>query len=57
MRPWSENERKNPTPTNPGDKYDVKAPLNLSEGVAYKFDLVLANYDYADCGLDSKIED
>ena len=37
----------------PGDKDQAMAALNLSEGVAEKFNLILAEL----CSLDSKMED
>ena len=42
-----------PVVTSPGDEDQVMAALNLSEGVAENFDLILAKL----CSLDSKIED
>ena len=37
-------ESNSPKVTSPGDEDEVMAALNLSEGVAEKFDLILANY-------------
>ena len=42
-----------PKVTSPGDEDQVMAALNLSKGVAEKFDLILAKL----CSLDSKMED
>ena len=39
--------------TSPGDEDEVMAALNLSEGIAEKFDLILGKL----CSLDSKMED
>ena len=46
-------ESKSPDVKSPGDEDQVMAALNLSEGVAKKFDLILAKL----CSLDSKMED
>ena len=46
-------ESKSPDLRSPGDEDQVMAALNLSEGVAEKFDLILAKL----CSLDSKMED
>ena len=46
-------ESNSPDATSPGDEDQVMAALNLSEGVAKKFDLILAKL----CSLDSKMED
>ena len=46
-------ESKSPDIKSPGDEDQVMAALNLSEGVAEKFDLILAKL----CSLDSKMED
>ena len=46
-------ESKSPDVRSPGDEDQVMAALNLSEGVAEKFDLILAKL----CSLDSKMED
>ena len=46
-------ESNSPHVTSPGDEDQVMAALNLSEGVAEKFDLILAKL----CSLDSKMED
>ena len=46
-------ESKSPDVKSPGDEDQVMAALNLSEGVAEKFDLILAKL----YSLDSKMED
>ena len=46
-------ESNSPEVTSPGDEDEVMAALNLSEGVAEKFDLILEKL----CSLDSKMED
>ena len=46
-------ESNSPVVTSPGDEDQVMAALNLSEGVAEKFDLILAKL----CSLDSKMKD
>jgi len=46
-------ESNSPEVTSPRDEDEVMAALNLSEGVAEKFDLILAKL----CSLDSKMED
>ena len=46
-------ESNSPAVTSPGDEDEVMAALNLSEGVAEKFDLILAKL----CSLDTKMED
>ena len=46
-------ESNSPEVTSPRDEDEVMAALNLSEGIAEKFDLILAKL----CSLDSKMED
>ena len=46
-------EANSPDVTSPGDEDQVMSALNLSEGVAEKFDLILAKL----CSLESKMED
>lgn len=46
-------ESNSPDVTSPGDEDEVMAALKLSEGVAEKFDLILAKL----CSLDTKMED
>ena len=46
-------ESNSPVVTSPGDEDEVMAALKLSEGVAEKFDLILAKL----CSLDTKMED